>query len=564
MAHFQVKHFIGFFFATNKMSMVKEIGLLAEYDTDTCLVGEKMIMLRKLIPVGLQLLYDYLGLEPLFGKSDFYYDPDQFSRWFEFSKGGGIAPMVSGFFTDETVDYRVCNSGKKAVLIEATWRYFHSWIISLMQGMPKDYIDFQVIRQKQEWKRKLDAMTDEELRKIYIGMREFFIPSLFHQMYFKLIMQPMLEICCMNILIGTKSLYGGYEQIARYLNCFRDGMVFNGGDFTKFDKNVQTFIIQAFVGTCYMMYNKTNLDAGAKRFIRMLFEYYMYHSCTKIVLHLGSFFRIERGKVNSGAFDTSLLNSFAALYMFCLYIAYTMQKMPHLEAFFRQAVAKRLINKVVYGDDHLWCSLQKIMTIFNVRLYSQFLKKYFNIDLREVTEFFTLFSDVNWRTGVIVKQRAVLLKRVFVLSPYPETARVLAFKDIRLIMVSLCSKEHCMSTNSGPLPIELIMSALGQMYDCQTNFAARAYVKRFVEKVKGTMHVLDPDKALREYMMDPANSSKINKLMRQIGTTEKNLLLAFPSKKEMLRRSKYDPERCMFGRALREVPENFMDQIEVR
>jgi hypothetical protein len=556
------KTFNRVFFATNRMSLYKEVALLREYDTDTSFVGDKLAALRKLIPEALKMVIYMLNLKPLFGKKKFYYNPKDFTKWFNLSTGGGIAPMVAGTVEKDGLTYKVCSSGKKACLIEATWRCFHRFIIQLKRKMPVEYIDFQVIREKQEFKKKLETTSDAELEKIYETMRQFFIPSMFHQMYYKLIMQPIEDICGMNILIGTKTMHGGYYQIAKFLNHDVPNMTYCGGDIEKMDKNVQRFIIQIFVGVAYMMYDTKNMDAEALDFFNRLFEYYMYHACTKLVLHLGTFWRIERGKVNSGGFDTSLLNSFAKIFLFCLYLAFSMAQHPSVGLILTPLILKRLINMVAYGDDHAWCFPDIVSGVLSVSGYSQFLKAFFNMTLREYFECKELLSKVNWNTGTIIKKNVVLLKRVFVESPYPETAPIIAFKDINQIMISLCIKEHDMVTNTGPLPIELIMSALGQIYDAQSNFVAYDFVKRFVDKVLGNMCIVNPNEAIRQYINDPNNRLKVNKLLRQIGTTDKALLYAFPTKQEVLERSKYDPARSRFGRALRDRDIDFTLEVE--
>jgi len=160
-------------YSTNTMNPEKQVKLLREFSNDTAYRGAGFMKMRKYMPNGLYFLEKALDCDRFEGKTLFRYDVRQALSFLQLTTGGGINPTKCGVTEYDGYKVIVHNSGKKIYLFEAAIRYFHEWILSVMAGNYKPFIDFEVIREKQEWK-KFDGLVYEELTQLFMSMREFF------------------------------------------------------------------------------------------------------------------------------------------------------------------------------------------------------------------------------------------------------------------------------------------------------------------------------------------------------------------------------------------------------
>jgi len=411
----------------------------------------------------------------------------------------------------------------------------------------------KLLGKKREWKKLTGLATLEKLRKLLVSMREFFIPSMFHSFLGHVLLWFLKFIMTGTyIAIGVDFMHGGAYNIALLMNYTLKGkIVWRKGDIKKFDKNIQSIIVRMYPGIGYMCYRKDNKTADALRYLRSLFRHFMYHIDTKIVLHLGNFFRIERGKVYSGGLETSLLDSVAKLFLFCLFVVYTAWKYPHVAPYIKQCVMLRLICMIVYGDDHIWGVPELLDAIFNIRTYAFFLMEFFNIELREGEEFKDFLTTINPVTQEIIKPGLVFLKRYFIKSTEPDFPPVIAFKPTRDILTSFAAKEYCETTGIDIDPIEALLSAIGQAYDAQWNHVAYNAIKEAFDMIISRYSIPDPETELRNFMDYPDKRVKVNKIMRRTGILEKHILCSFPTWEQIRERMILNVDKCQFGQKKR-------------
>jgi len=533
-------------FSTNNMTMYKKVKLLQEYDTNTCYEGPRLAAVRKWILPSYNRLIDWMDIRKHFGTKRFFYTPKNLMI-FNLSAGGGIAPLPSGAVTIDDVKYFIHHSGLKALLFESNLRAFHKFMMYLYREMLAPYYDFEVIRQKREYKKLLGLATLEALAKLPEGMREFFVPSMFHGFLgATLLGQIKKDMCGIIIAIGMNFSFGGAFFTAKRLNYDRDDMIWCQGDIYKLDKNIQKFIIDLFVGTGYLYYDTEHMTKPARRYIRTLFKHFMYHISTKIVLHLGNFVRIENGKVYSGGLETSILDSFAMAFLFSMYIESVIHKYPHLAQYIRQCVHLLLIIILVYGDDHIWCFPKVLRGALSAHGFAIFLADFFEMKLRDYQEF-DFFLSVIDRNYQVVKRGPTFLQRLFIECDDPELPPVIAFKETRKILVSMAMKEYDADAGLDIDPIEILLSCIGMAYDCQMNYDAYEVIQDIFDRTLYGLGLVSPEKMLEEFIRDPTNRLKINKLMRRAGETDLTVLSSFPTKRNLRARNIVDLEKCLFG-----------------
>jgi len=389
--------------------------------------------------------------------------------------------------------------------------------------------------------------TMDKLRKLLLSMREFFIPSMFHSfMGHTLLWFLKYFMTGTYIAIGINFMHGGAYNLAKLLSYDVPGQRYGKGDIYKLDKHVQSIFMDMYCGTGYLCYNMSNKTKEARNYIRNLFRYFMYHIVTKIVLHLGGFWRIEKGKVYSGGLETSLLDSFAKLFLFCIFIQYNIWKYPSIAPYIRQCVYLRILAMIVYGDDHAWTWPVTLQQIINTKTYAWFLDEFFDMKLREVEEFDSFLSEVNEKQEVI-KSGIVFLKRRFIKTDIPGMPPVIAHKETREIMTSLCLKEFNIVSGEEVDVIDMLLSCIGQAYDAQLNKVAYDAVRDLYDEILSRYSVPNPEKQISEYLKNPLKRVKISKILRRTGLTSTEILNSFPQWKEVLERGKLDQEKCQFG-----------------
>jgi len=389
--------------------------------------------------------------------------------------------------------------------------------------------------------------TMDKLRKLLLSMREFFIPSMFHSfMGHTLLWFLKYFMTGTYIAIGINFMHGGAYNLAKLLSYDVPGQRYGKGDIYKLDKHVQSIFMDMYCGTGYLCYNMSNKTKEARNYIRNLFRYFMYHIVTKIVLHLGGFWRIEKGKVYSGGLETSLLDSFAKLFLFCIFIQYNIWKYPSIAPYIRQCVYLRILAMIVYGDDHAWTWPVTLQQIINTKTYAWFLDEFFDMKLREVEEFDSFLSEVNEKQEVI-KSGIVFLKRRFIKTDIPGMPPVIAHKETREIMTSLCLKEFNIVSGEEVDVIDMLLSCIGQAYDAQLNKVAYDAVRDLYDEILSRYSVPNPEKQISEYLKNPLKRVKISKILRRTGLTSTEILNSFPQWKDVLERGKLDQEKCQFG-----------------
>jgi len=534
-------------FTTGHMTLEKQIHLLKEYDVDTCFEGEKWNKVSRLIGPAYRILLDYLNLKKYFDTIEFKYSPEDLFFW-NWNTGGGIIPGSAYDFVVEGIKYKMHNSGKKSMLYEANLRAFHKFMIHLYFQKNVDYVDFEVIRQKKEWKKLMGTPTIEKLKKLLLSMREFFIPSMFHSFMGHTLLWFLKYIMTGTyIAIGINFMHGGAYNLAKLLSYDVPGQRYGKGDIYKLDKHVQSIFMDMYCGTGYLCYKMSNKTERAKNYIKNLFRYFMYHIVTKIVLHLGGFWRIEKGKVYSGGLETSLLDSFAKLFLFCIYLQYNIWKYPSIAPYIKQCIYLRILAMIVYGDDHAWTWPDTLQQIINTKTYAWFLDEFFDMKLREVEEFDSFLSVIDEKTQEVKKSGIIFLKRRFIETTIPDMPPVIAHKETREIMTSLCLKEFFLVTGEEVDVIDMLLSCIGQAYDAQLNIVAYQAVKEIYYDILARYTVINPEKEIQDYIKRPDKRLKISKILRRTGLTSTEILNSFPTWNQVLERGKLDNEKCQFG-----------------
>jgi len=435
------------------------------------------------------------------------------------------------------------NSGKKLFLVEMCLRYFHEWIMSVIKGDPLPFIDVEIIRAKQEWRKELEDLDEETLEGLMLKMREFFIPSLPMIFLSELLMGFRMKFECGNVIrIGMKFWHGGAYEFAKFMRYDVPGVFWFTGDIEKLDKHIQDYLLMLYVSSGARYYDWESLDPRATKVLEHLIKTLMYHISHKVVLHLGSFWRFMRGVMYSGGKETSHGDSWIMALLFYCFIVEVAHNNPSVAPLIWKLVVEGYIRVGVYGDDHLCVSVNVLRGLINPFAFAEFLARVPRMRLREAKVFDRFITEVNYDTGEIVKKGPKFLKRYFVESTIPGTAPILPYKSIHETMVNLCLKDDDSDI------VRWIFSSIGQAWDTMgTNEIAYRYCKRFHDLVLQRCPFVCAREMLLDYLNNSDNSVNVNKLLRRVNITEKELLCDFPTLEELQKRHVHEPYKAAFG-----------------
>jgi len=124
---------------------------------------------------------------------------------------------------------------------------------------------------------------------------------------------------------------------------------------------------------------------------------------------------------------------------------------------------------------------------------------------------------------------------------------VIAHKETREIMTSLCLKELNTDTGEEIDVLDMLLSCIGQAYDAQLNKVAYEAVRDLYDDILARYSIPNVEKQLTDYLKNPLKRIKISKILRRTGLTTTEVLTSFPTWKEILERGKLDDDKCQFG-----------------
>jgi len=462
-------------YSTNNLSATKKIRLMSEYKNNTAYRGDGFHTICRLMPSALECLYKVLECDKYVGTVDLEYSPLKFLSYVKLTTGGGIMPTPTGTTMHNGVKTYFHNTGKKLFMIEACMRYFHRWIMSVFKGKPIPFVDFEIIRAKQEWRKELEELDEESLTSLHDKMREFFIPSLPMIFLSDVLYADRMVFERGNVIrVGMKFWHGGAYELAKYMNYDVPDLFWADGDISKIDKNIQDFFLMAYVACGSRYFNWESYDEQSANALTYLIKTLMYHISHKVVLHLGTYWRFMRGVMYSGGKETSHGDSWILGLIFFLYISSVADECPSISNLIFTCVNNGFIRIVIYGDDHIWCCPKLLRSVINVKGFAQFLQDIVQMSLRAYKEYDSFLSIPNYVTGELSVAGPKFLKRYFVVSNTPDLAPVLPFKPLKESMVNM------MTNKNDSTPVEILLSAIGGGWDNMgTNEVAYRYASLF-------------------------------------------------------------------------------------
>lgn len=517
----------------------KIIKLFSEYAIPATDRKHRDVLERFLGP-AMKLVEEWLGANRHREIVPFRYGPDMLPMFVSHPlSASGIRAGKTTKSTIGGVELRETVVGKKLEQFSYYAPLFHE-CMQLLFKYGLDSVEFNAkfqvychIALKNEFK-FVYPPVDEDCVKLADKCREFFIPNMMMQFLSKLLMTPRQKLERGDwIRIGQKWNHGGAEEFAKFLHAnAKIPMVWFTGDFKKLDKTIKDFLLAYYVasGKGYFRVGK-----GGEAFFRDLFILLAERINVKLVNHVGGIWTLMLAMMYSGGFETSHGDSWCVLMVWVIYVLYTAEKNPKK----KKKIMKHLgylIRIAVYGDDHVWCVPWVLRKILNEAGFAEFVKEFFDMEIREprmITEFFSRVLP----NGELSYAGVVFLKRYFILdtSGGPGFPVVYPFKPTHESLIKLfCSRDG--------LDVTYVLQAIGQAYDTLgTNAFAYSMIKRFYKYYLGFCG--SNVQQVVEEAMAKADMVQVNRLLRKANITADELKNGFPTLAKLRELHKVDASK---------------------
>lgn len=273
-----------------------------------------------------------------------------------------------------------------------------------------------------------------------------------------------------------------------------------------------------------------------------------YHTVNKVVLTLDNLWKIIRGVVWSGGFDTSHVDSWVMALYFWLYTEWIKMKHPRLSDLIDKLIDKLYIAIAVYGDDHIWVAPTIVRKYMNSKTWAEFLHTFCRTILRDYKEYDDFVSIPNYSTGGLDKKGPKFLKLYFIESTKADRKRglpwLLPYREAtEPLLKAFCSTDYEQEN--------MAISICGQMYTSMgTNPIIYDILSRYMDGVVPNIDDLDFVTLYKRAQQNPEMKLKISSLAKKLNLSPSKVYSSVPSYDTLRMMHVYDPHRCIYGKKL--------------
>jgi len=381
-------------------------------------------------------------------------------------------------------------------------------------------------------------MDDEEFAKWKDKCRMFVIPSsnfiILERMISKL---RMLKERGRVIKIGHKWSRGGGDSIAEslgatLLNCWMKEWC--EGDIKGFDYSVKSVLMNLYFSGTLIYDDPTMPDHELKQAI---LDQIVKHMMARITNLFAGLWGIQRGGVPSGCLNTSHMDSWIMALYFFLFATFQIKNAPPEHQIELEEALITVIRIIVYGDDHNYRKGTGLAgDYFGATRFAAFLKKYFDVEMRDVKDGIPFCSVAAY--GWLVDVGLTFLRHQFIVNPNKSEGQAvfLPYRETREFIARAVWGREPRARDV----IDVLLSVMGHSYGTHgSNYDAWKSLKFFYEELLAQLPEGESGaigKAIRR--QDHTDLKK----MRQHGITIEDLRKGYPSFDELQKRNIVDKD----------------------
>jgi len=314
-----------------------------------------------------------------------------------------------------------------------------------------------------EWIKQMNDDAWEALRQ---KLRLFIIPSgIFVMMERVVSVFRQLRERGRVIRIGHRWPHGGADTLAECLgidmtNEFAKILV--EGDVSKFDQSVYEAFVEAYFSTMLIHMDMSSPDY---ELFSAIVKFLLKNILVRVTRLFGSMWATIRGQVPSGCYNTSHMDSWVMALYIILFCIFQINSAPPEDRAVLEEHFLDSIKAIVYGDDFLYNKgTGKIAEYFSGQLFKEFMKKYLEVEIRDLFDGISFLSTV--KDGRIVERGATFLRHQLILNPYrddpryPCQPRYLPYRESREYMIRAIHSRESRPRDE----IDVLLSVKGLAY----------------------------------------------------------------------------------------------------
>lgn len=337
------------------------------------------------------------------------------------------------------------------------------------------------------------------------------------------------------IRIGHRWSHGGADTIARclgidMLNCFIQQMC--EGDARLYDQTVVEQWVNLYWSTMSNFIDPLSEDYAI---FEQIVKFLLKNMIMRITQLFGTIWGVVKGGVPSGAYNTSHMDSWIMAMYFMLFAIYQVRTAPEEEQEDLELELLTIIMIIVYGDDHLYNKgTGKGATYFSATNFKHFMKKNFNVEMRDVKDGIPFCSRV--KDGWILNWGATFLKHQFILNPkygVPGQPEFLPFREsreylVRAVWGRIVKPRDCIDT---------MLSIIGHAYG---TYASNRDAYDRLQMFYGELLVeSEAQEKLPQLLRDRIKLDDLKKL-RQLDLSVEEVVSGFPSWHTLIQKNVMD------------------------
>lgn len=326
------------------------------------------------------------------------------------------------------------------------------------------------------------------------------------------------------IRIGHRWSHGGADTIAQCLGvtvetAWIDQMC--EGDAKLYDQTVVEQWVNLYWSS---MSNFVDPESEDFPVFEQIVKFLLKNMIVRITQLFGSIWGFVKGGVPSGAYNTSHMDSWVMAMYFMLFAVYQLRTAPEEEQEQLEMELLTIIMIIVYGDDHLYNKgTGKGSIYFSATNFKHFMKKHFNVEMRDVKDGIPFCSKV--KDGWIINWGATFLKHQFIVNPEkgaPGQPNFLPFREsreylVRAVWGRVTRPRDCIDT---------MLSIIGHAYG--TYASNRDAYDRLCMFYAELLSESGAAGNLAQVMRERMTLDDLKKI-RQMGLTEEEVVSGFPS-----------------------------------
>lgn len=308
------------------------------------------------------------------------------------------------------------------------------------------------------------------------------------------------------------------------------------GDISSLDHGIAAHDVDLYWSTNLVYHDESDPDFPI---VKEINDWLCKNQIIRITHAVGDIWLAIFGKVPSGQLTTSHQDSVA---MSRYWTRFCVNVFKRVVKHMREILERHFVDKmylIVYGDDFVYNKgVDKAGNYFSGELFKQYLKKYHNVDLRDLEDGVPFLSVA--KDGYLIVRGVTFLRYQFVRNPYyndpryPGQCRYLPFRETREIMIRAAYSREAKPRE----PLDVLLSLISHAYG--TYASNKDAYDRLMILYENIYRGEGYEQGTLAGELERRASSRDMGKIRQMGLTPEEISRGFPTWETLIKKNTYD------------------------